>query len=96
MTDIFRPNKKRNAVFAGVGGDGEEDDACVNGASNTRVTVWLSGLRLARATGCGAPVPAGLPWERPAVSGAVVQACEHGAGTVELSQAAPRGRCTIA
>ena len=54
-------------------------------ASRTRVTVWVSGLRLARATGPGSsisgPGPLGVG---SAVPGAVVEAFEHGVGAVDL------------
>jgi len=54
-------------------------------ASRTRVTVWLSGLRLASATGPGLvglrPRSHG---ERPAVLGAVMQAFEQGVAAVDL------------
>jgi hypothetical protein len=49
------------------------------------VTVWVSGLRLARATGPGVidlrPGPLGV---RSALSGAVVKAFEQGVGAVDL------------
>jgi hypothetical protein len=44
-------------AFVGVGGDGV-DDGVGRGVSRTRVTVWVSGLRLARATGLGSSVSA--------------------------------------
>ena len=54
-------------------------------ASRTRVTVWVSGLRLARATGAGPSISGHAPLGvRSAVSGAVVEAFEHGVGAVDL------------
>ena len=54
-------------------------------ASRTRVTVWVSGLRLARATGPGSSISGRCPLGvGSAVPGAVVEAFEHGVGAVEL------------
>ena len=53
--------------------------------SRTRVTVWVSGLRLARATGPGSSISGRCPLGvRSAVPGAVVEAFEQGVGAVEL------------
>jgi len=60
------------------------------------VTVWLSGLRLGQGDRLRCAGPGRLATGAPSLSGAVVQACEHGVGTVELPQAAPRGRCSNA
>lgn len=85
MTDIFRLGQELQAPYSPAWATlAKRTTLAVMVTSRTGVTVWLSRLRLARAADCGSPVPAGLPRERPAVSGAVVQACEHGVGTVEL------------
>jgi hypothetical protein len=53
--------------------------------SRTRVTVRLSGLRLARATGPGPSISGHVrSGVRPAVSGPVVKTGEHGVGAVDL------------
>ena len=49
------------------------------------MTVWVSGLRLARATGPGSSISGRCPLGvGSAVSGAVVEAFEQGVGAVEL------------
>jgi hypothetical protein len=71
-------------AFVGVGAMANMTALAVGG-SRRRVTVWVPGLRLTRATGSGfvdiRPCPFGA---RSALAGAVVQAFEHGVGAVDL------------